>query len=97
MGTTSRVLSVILRMGEAICAIILVGILGYFASVVNDATTFADGRLIYALVVACLGLFFSLVFLPPFTYSFMGFPVDFVMFVLSLVAFCLLEVVSCSR
>lgn len=94
MGTASRVVSVVLRLGELTCSVIVLGLLGRFLSIVSDANVYADSRIIYATVVASMGVLFSILFILPFTYSFMAFPLDFVMFVLALVAFCLLEVVS---
>ena len=86
--------SVILRLGEFVSSVILLGIVGRFLAITGDAHTSADSRLIYAIVVASMGLVFSMVLIPPFTYSFMAFPLDFIMFVLALVSFILLELVS---
>ncbi|KAH8906500.1 hypothetical protein BR93DRAFT_880370 [Coniochaeta sp. PMI_546] len=94
MGTASRVVSVVLRFGELTCSVIVLGLLGRFLSIVSDANVYADSRIIYATVVASMGVLFSILFILPFTYSFMAFPLDFVMFVLALVAFCLLEVLT---
>ncbi len=96
MGTASKVISVIFRLAEAVASIILLGLLGTFLGIVSNAGVYADPRVIYAIVIACMGVFLSLLFMLPFTYSFMVFPMDFVMFLLFLVAFCLLEAVSTS-
>jgi hypothetical protein len=93
MGAASKGLAVILRLGELACSVIVLGILGRFLAIVGQANTYADSRIVYAVVVACIAIAFSIIFLPPFTYSFMAFPVDFILFTLFLVAFCLLETV----
>ena len=94
MGSASKVVSVFLRLGELVCSVIVLGIVGHFLSVISDANIFSDSRLVYATVVASLGTFFSVILLPPFTYSFLAFPIDFIMAILWLVSFCLLEAVS---
>jgi len=93
MGSVSKVFSVILRLGELACAAIIVGLLGWFLARVDEANVHTDPRIIYTMVIACIALALSIVLLPPFTYSFMAFPLDFIFFVLFLVAFCLLETV----
>ncbi|KAJ9165419.1 hypothetical protein NKR19_g419 [Coniochaeta hoffmannii] len=94
MGAASMTVSVILRLGEFVSSVILLGIVGRFLAITGDAHTSADSRLIYAIVVASMGLVFSMVLIPPFTYSFMAFPLDFIMFVLALVSFILLELLT---
>lgn len=94
MGSASKVVSVFLRLGELVCSVIVLGIVGYFLSATSDANIYSDSRLVYTTVVASLGTFFSLILLPPFTYSFLAFPIDFIMAILWFVSFCLLEAVS---
>ncbi len=94
MGAASKILSVCLRLGELACSIIVLGIVGHFLSRLSSASVYADNRLIYTIVVASISTFASLMFMVPFTCSFLAFPFDFILFVLWLVAFCLLEVVS---
>lgn len=93
MVSASRVALVALRIWELICSVIVVGILGHFLYIVSDAGATNDGRAVYSLVVASISTVFSLVFIAPFMYSFLAFPVDFALFVMWLVAFCLLETV----
>lgn len=93
MGAVSKVLAVTLRLGELACGVVVLGILGRFLDIITQANTYADSRIIYAVVVACIAISFSILLLPPFTYSFMAFPVDFILFTICLVAFCLLETV----
>lgn len=94
MGVASKVVCVILRLGEMACSLIVLGIIGRFLAIVSDANIYSDSRLVYTTVVASISTFLSLALLLPFTYSFLAFPMDFVMAVLWLVAFCLLEAVS---
>ncbi|RYP72584.1 hypothetical protein DL771_004079 [Monosporascus sp. 5C6A] len=82
MGSASKVISVILRLGELLAAVVVMGLLGRFLYIVGEANSYADSRLIYTTVVSSVATFLSLVLLLPFTYSFMAFPVDFVMFAL---------------
>jgi len=93
MGSASKVISVFLRLGELASAVIVLGIVGWFLSAVNEANGYADPNLTYIIVIACISVFLSVVLILPFTYSFLAFPMDFVMFVLWLVAFCLEEAV----
>lgn len=94
MGAASKVINVILRIGElASCAIVL-GQLGHFLWILADANAPSDPHIVYTTVVASIGIFLSVVLVLPFTYSFLAFPVDFIMAILWLVAFCLLETVS---
>jgi hypothetical protein len=97
MGAASKGLAVILRLGELSCSVIVLGILGRFLAIVGQANTYADSRIVYAVVVASIAIAFSIIFFPPFTYSFMAFPVDFILFTLFLVAFCLLETVRTNK
>jgi len=94
MGTASKFVSVFLRGGQLISSIIILGILGYFLSLVSDANIYADSRIVYTVVVASISAFLSLILLLPFTYSFLAFPVDFILAILWLVAFCLMEAVG---
>jgi len=94
MGATSQVLSVIHRLGELVCSTVVLAVLGRFFFFIDLANTGANGRLIYACVVASISLLISILFMPPLKYSFFGFPFDFVLFVMWLVAFCLLETLT---
>lgn len=93
-GVAHKVISVILRLSELASAIIVLGILSRFTYLAGIAQVHIDGRIIYAIVVACLGIIYSICFCPPFKPLFLGFPFDFVMFVMWLVAYCLLQTVG---
>ncbi|WKT53999.1 Marvel domain [Fusarium oxysporum f. sp. vasinfectum] len=90
-GAAHKVISVLLRLAELACAIIVLGILSRFCYLAGIAQAHVDGRIIYAIVVACLGIIYSIFFCPPFKNMFLGFPFDFVLFVMWLVAYCLLQ------
>jgi len=94
MGAISKTISVFARLGELASSVIVLGLLGRFLWVVSDANVYADPVIIFATVVAAISTFFSIILFPPFTYSFLAFPIDFILFVVWLVAFCLMEAVS---
>lgn len=92
-GVAHKVISVILRLSELASAIIVLGILSRITYLVGLAEASVDGRIIYTIVVACLGIMYSIFFCPPFRSMFLGFPFDFLLFVMWLVAYCLLQTV----
>ena len=93
MGTGSKVALVILRISEFICSVIVMSVIARFIHQINQAGADSNSRIIYTIVVACISTVYSLVFVAPLPYAFMAFPLDFVMFVLWLVVFCLDETV----
>lgn len=94
MGTASKVFNVIFRLGELCSSVIVLGIVGHFLYIVGDSGTYADSRLVYAVVVASISTALSLIALLPFTFSFLIFPIDLILFVNWLVVYCLLQTVS---
>ena len=96
MGTTSKVALVVFRLGELVCSVIVTALLGRFFYFLNLGNGHADGRLVYAQVISCLGIVFSIVLFPPLKYSFYAFPIDAILFICSIVAFGLLADVSFS-
>src|SRR5689334_20225216 len=92
-GTAHKIISFLLRLGEFACAVIVLGILSRFCYYIGIAQADVDGRIIYAMVVACIGIIYSFFFCLPFRALFLGFPFDFVLFVMWLVAYCLLQTV----
>ncbi len=94
MGTASRVALTCLRIFQLICAVIVLGILGAFWHRVLSGDGPKDGRIIYAIVTASITIAFSIIFIAPFMYSFYAFPGDFILWIMWLVAFCLLDSVS---
>ncbi|EXK25551.1 hypothetical protein FOMG_17793 [Fusarium oxysporum f. sp. melonis 26406] len=79
-GVVHKIISIPLRLGELASAITVLGILSRFCYLISIAEVHADGRIIYGVVVACLGIIYSILFCTPFTDMFLGFPFDFVMF-----------------
>ncbi|KAF5704830.1 hypothetical protein FMUND_12346 [Fusarium mundagurra] len=61
-----KVISVLLRLAELASAVIVLGILSRFCYLAGIAQVHIDGRIIYAIVVACLGIIYSVLFCPPF-------------------------------
>ncbi|UPL01907.1 hypothetical protein LCI18_012841 [Fusarium solani-melongenae] len=58
----------------------------------NEATNVSvDGRIIYTMVVTGITIVYSILVFAPFDVLFMSFPFDFALFIMWLVAFCLLE------
>ncbi|KAH8668051.1 hypothetical protein BGZ60DRAFT_349359, partial [Tricladium varicosporioides] len=88
------VFHVLLRIGECISSVIVLGLVSRVLYMVGLAEADTDSRLIYTTVVASISTGFSIVFGLPFLYAFLAFPVDFILFVTWLVAFCLMETVS---
>ncbi|EEU38116.1 uncharacterized protein NECHADRAFT_84362 [Fusarium vanettenii 77-13-4] len=93
-GTTHKVCSVILRLGQIACATIVIGILARFSYVLTIAQVHEDGRLVYAMVVAGMSIVYSFLLCPPFRNLFLSFPCDFILFIMWLVAYCLLQTKS---
>ena len=97
MGTTSKVCHVILRVWEIICSVIVLGLVAHFVNRINDAGVSNDSRVIYTLVVASFSTLYAIIFIPPIRYGFLGFPVDFCLFIMWMVAFGLLANVCLAR
>ena len=94
MGTATKVISVLLRIGECICAIIVIALLGRFFYILNLANASVDGRLVYSSVIAGISIFLSIILVVPMKYSFFAFPLDGIVFICWMVAFGLLANVS---
>jgi len=82
---------VTLRVLELISASIVAGILGRLLHLVHVGHGHFNDRLVYAVTIAGLSIFFSICLILPFLYSFLAFPLDIIMFILWMVAFGLLE------
>jgi len=91
VGAAHKLVSVILRFLELSSAVIVLGLLSRFAYLISVAQVHMDGRLVYAMVVAVIGIVYSFFLCPPFDTLFASFPADFVLFVMWLVAYCLLQ------
>jgi hypothetical protein len=95
-GVAHKLISFILRLGEFSSAVIVLGILANFCYDLTIAQSYADSRIVYTMVVAGIALVYSFFVCIPFKTLFLGFPLDFVFFILWLVAFCLLETKTAS-
>ena len=73
-----RIFSIVLRLGELAFAAIVAGVTGHFLHESN-ASSWSLGRLIYTEVVAALSLFFALIWLIPFSATFVHWPIDLVL------------------
>ena len=94
MGEASKIVSVFLRVWEIICAGVVTGIVGFYLHYLDEAHVGTSSRMTYALALGCLSIFFGLVLVAPFRYSFLAFPLDFAIFIMWMVAFGLLVGVS---
>jgi len=83
--------SVILRILELCCAVIVAGIVGQYLHYLDLADVHAGSRIIYTEVIAGISILFSIIFMPPLKYSFYGFIIDFALFICWMVAFGLME------
>ncbi|KAH7274712.1 hypothetical protein B0J15DRAFT_556514 [Fusarium solani] len=90
-GAAHKIASVILRFLELSSAVIVLGILSRFAYMISIAGVHLDGDIVYAMVVAGIGIIYSIVFCPPFDSLFLSFPFDFVLFIMWIVAAGLLQ------
>ncbi|KAF3033733.1 hypothetical protein E8E12_000642 [Didymella heteroderae] len=90
MGTGSKIVAVVLRLGELCSAIIVVSLLGRFFYLSNRGGGSTNGRLVYAEVISALEIIFSILLIIPAAYSFYAFPLDLIFFICSIVAFALL-------
>jgi len=89
----SRTLSIFFRFAQFVCSAVVLGIAAYFVNRwrrFGDADTSPHGRLIYTLVIAAISTLFSLLWLLPFTYTFLHYPFDFLMSAAWFAAFGLL-------
>ncbi|KAL2196584.1 membrane-associating domain-containing protein [Corynascus similis CBS 632.67] len=83
-------LSIVLRLAELAFAAIVAGLNGDYLNSVHDADSWQLGRQIYTEVVAGVSILFAIVWLFPFSGSFIHWPADFIISVAWFVAFGLL-------
>jgi hypothetical protein len=82
--------AMILRLAELVFAAIVAGINGAYLHSVHNTSSWSQGRFIYTEVVAGLAIFLSLIWLLPFSGSFVHWPVDIFISILWFVAFGLI-------
>lgn len=90
MGAGSRVTSVFFHVFEIICAAVVAGTVGWYLHAVDNAGAHVNSRLVYTQATAGISLFLSLILIVPLRYSFLAFPLNFILFVMWMVAFGLL-------
>jgi hypothetical protein len=90
MGTASKALSVLFRLAELTCAVIVIGILSRFIYLVDLGHGHVESKIIYTEVWAALSMAFSIILVPPISYSFYACPLDLIMFIGWMVSFGLL-------
>lgn len=91
MGTGTKVVSVLLRFFELCSAAIIAGVVGHFIYLVNQGDGHINSKLLFTIALAGISLFFSILFIFPFRWTFWAFPLDFAIFVMWMVSFGLLE------
>jgi len=82
--------SMILRLAELVFAAIVAGLTGAYLHSVQDSSAWDNGRFIYTEVVAGLSILLALVWLLPFSGSFVHYPADFIISIMWFVSFGLL-------
>lgn len=88
------ILALVFRIGQFAFSTIVVGLTSSHLHSARTEPSWSKKRFIYTDVVAALGLFVSLFFMLPFTWNFIHWPIDFLMFVMYMIAFGLLVDVS---
>lgn len=89
-----RIINIVLRAAELVFATIVAGVTGQHLHQYRHASDWSQGRWIYTEVIAALSMFFSLIWLVPFSWSFVHWPVDIILSLCWWAAFGLLVNVS---
>lgn len=97
MPAMARIAYLSLRVGELAFAATVAGLIGQYLHQVDEANGHPGKRFVYTEVIAGLSILLALIWLLPFTAGFIHYPVDFVMFILWIVAFGLLVNVSAQQ
>lgn len=82
--------SIIFRLAELIFAAIVAGVNGAYLHAVQNSDSWDQARFIYAEVVAGLAIFLALLWLFPFSGSFVHWPVDLIISICWFIAFGLI-------
>ncbi|TDZ15824.1 hypothetical protein C8034_v006939 [Colletotrichum sidae] len=85
-----RIVQFTLRAAQLVFAAIVTGITGAYLHANDQASSWTNGRFIYTIVVSSISLVFALVWLLPFSASFVHWPMDIFLSILWFVAFGLL-------
>jgi len=93
-GTAHKVISACMRVLAFCCSGIILGLLSRFFYLLDQLDGPTDSRLIFALSMSAISVFFAMVLVPPVKYSFYSFPIDFSLFVCWITCFALLQEIS---
>jgi len=74
-----RLFSLIMRFAEFVCGTVVLGLVGHFLRIHHKTGQGPHGREIYTEVIAAISVVVSLLFLLPFTSSFMHYPLDLIL------------------
>ncbi|KAF9880733.1 hypothetical protein CkaCkLH20_01775 [Colletotrichum karsti] len=85
-----RIVQMVFRAAELAFAAIVTGITGAYLHAHDNASSWDNGRFIYTIVVSSISMVFALVWLLPFSGSFVHWPMDVFLSILWFVAFGLL-------
>ncbi|KAE9579648.1 hypothetical protein CGCF415_v003597 [Colletotrichum fructicola] len=85
-----RIVQMIFRAAELAFAAIVTGITGAYLHAHDNASSWDNGRFIYTIVVSSISMVFALVWLLPFSGSFVHWPMDIFISILWFVSFGLL-------
>lgn len=94
MGMMSKIISAASRFMALASSTIVAGLLGRFVAHLHDIGYGGGSRVIYALALSGISIFFALLLLIPFKFTFWSFPLDLAMFIMWIVAFGLLTNLS---
>jgi hypothetical protein len=92
-----RLMSVLLRLAELAFAAIVAGVTGEYLHRTQGVSSWDQGRFIYTEVVAAISILLAIIWLVPFSGSFIHWPVDLLISICWFVAFGLLVNVSYIR
>ncbi|KAF9894555.1 hypothetical protein FE257_006440 [Aspergillus nanangensis] len=76
MPVISRLVSIVLRVVEIVCAAIVAGIVGYYLHSIDHVDAWPKARWIYTEVIAAFSIVFGVIWLIPFSSGFFSWPLD---------------------
>ncbi|KKY26930.1 putative integral membrane protein [Diplodia seriata] len=75
----SRLVSIFLRFGQFVSAAVCLGLSAWFLHEIHDGSSGPHKRTIYVIVIACVSLVTSLIWMIPFTFTFFHYPFDLIL------------------
>ncbi|KAK3348839.1 hypothetical protein B0T25DRAFT_546618 [Lasiosphaeria hispida] len=85
----ARAALVLLRLTQLGGSVVNLGFVSRFVYLSSIADAEKDPRLMFTIIVCAISTVYALIFIAPFTYTFLAFPADFVFFALWLTVFSL--------